>query len=147
MAMGAMSFNSDGSQIAAQEFGNLQGKIHIWDVPQKNEVRQLSAEGLFVAAFSVDPKQFSINPMAFSSDGKILGIGTASSIVLWDTSSGKQLATLRTNLKSSAITEAMDPAFVEAMKKSGIKAGLWSMKNRQSESVVSESLSSMKIGM
>jgi WD40 repeat protein/uncharacterized caspase-like protein len=89
-----LSFTSDGRLVAA---GVNDKKLKVWDVSGKSERVQAATQQEFAA-------------IKFSSDGRLVAIGDNYVVRIWETSTGKQLATI--NVPNSGVYQATGGVFV-----------------------------------
>ncbi len=92
MAFTTLAFSSDGKTLALSGVNNRRGgaAVVLWDVNSGDEIRQVS--GLPAAAPM--PNRFGrqtggVEHLAFSPDGRVLGLILDRKVILWEVSSGK----------------------------------------------------------
>ncbi|MBL8799595.1 MAG: WD40 repeat domain-containing protein [Planctomycetia bacterium] len=73
--------------------GDGEGKIIVWDLKEQKKK-------LDWAAHKPTTREYCLNDMAFSPNGKVLAtVGMTPTVAFWDPTNGKQLSTLPTNIK------------------------------------------------
>jgi len=105
-ATGALAFNANGKLLAAEcEFtANMKSSVRVFDLSTGQQSRELSTSAMFIPTLNIDVFKVVTTPLAFSPDNKMLALGGASGIQLWDPVSGQQLRALRTQIKEGATT-------------------------------------------
>ena len=103
-ATGALSFSYDAHYLAAS--GALETSMnfstYVFDVSSGQTVHELTTKGFLTPSMNFDFQLIS-NPLVFSPDGTMLGLGGENAIQLWDLKSGKELYALRTDIKPGAL--------------------------------------------
>jgi WD40 repeat protein len=121
-AGGAMAFSPDGKYLAAEGplGGSLRASVLLFDLGTGQQIRELTTTGFFTPGMNLDITRMISNPLVFSPDTQLLALGGGSAIQLWNANTGKEVATLRTNLKAGAVSSnKLDPRLQEALEKSG----------------------------
>ena len=129
-ASGAMAFSSDGKLLAAEgPLGtSMKASVLLFDLATGQQIRDLTTTGFFNPGLNMDIARMIANPLVFSPDNQLLALGGGSAIQLWNPTTGKEVATLRTNLKAGATSSnKLDPQMEEAMQKTGVTADTMDM--------------------
>lgn len=104
-ATGALSFSYDARYLAAS--GGLEDTMksstYVFDVASGQTVHKLTTKGFFTPSMNLEMVQLISNPLVFSPDGTMLGLGGENAIQLWDLKSGKELYALKTDIQPGAL--------------------------------------------